>query len=93
MSDNASMPIRRPSWRSDMTYLGDCIIDDLTDLKRFVWNKGFLLWWYRLYIRKDVFHHSLDLDVDAMLAMSDKQRKSYMLDICKRRQKAHERSL
>ena len=59
--------------------------------KRIVWNRGVKLQWNRLWIRKDEFHSSLNMDVNAMLEMSQKQRDAYIKDLCKRRQIAHER--
>ena len=65
----------------------------LVEIKRFVWNRGIKLQWNRLWIRKDEFHSSLNMDIVAMLAMSQKQRKAYEKDLLKRRQIAHERDL
>jgi len=39
------------------------------------------LWWHRLWIRKDEFHRSLDMDCGAMLQMNPKQRQNYMSDL------------
>lgn len=61
--------------------------------KRFVWNRGIKLQWNRLWVRKDEFHSSLDMDVDAILGISQKQRDMYIEDLCKRRQIAHEKDL
>jgi len=70
------------------------------DFKKFIiktkektWEGGIILWWYRLYIRKDEFHHSLDLDHKVMLNMNDKERKKYLDDLVKRREIAHKRDL
>jgi hypothetical protein len=51
------------------------------------------LWWDRLWIRKDEFHSSLDMNMEAMLEMTDKQREEYLNDLAKRRHIAHERDL
>ena len=58
-----------------------------------IWNAGLLLWWYRLWIRKDEFHRSLDMDLLAMLAMNKKQKERYVEDLTRRRSIAHERDM
>ena len=58
-----------------------------------IWNAGILLWWYRLWIRKDEFHRSLDTDLLAMLAMNKKQKERYLDNLSRRRRIAHERDL
>ncbi|MDO8669668.1 MAG: hypothetical protein Q7K65_05235 [Candidatus Buchananbacteria bacterium] len=62
-------------------------------VKRFIWNRGLKLWWYRLWIRKDEFHKSLDMDKNALLDMNPKQREAYIKDLTIRRQKAHDRDI
>lgn len=61
--------------------------------KRLFWNRGIKLQWNRLYVRKDEFHSSLDMDVGAMLDMNPKQRARYIQDLVRRRQIAHKRDL
>jgi hypothetical protein len=56
-------------------------------------NAGLKLFWYRLFIRKDVFHPSLDLDVLAMLAMSPEKVRWYVADVMRRRDIAHRRDI
>jgi len=51
------------------------------------------LWWARLFIRRDEFHSSLSLDIDAYSAMTNEQRNQYMLDLAERRDLAHERDM
>ncbi|MHB1118328.1 MAG: hypothetical protein ACYCZ7_02295 [Minisyncoccota bacterium] len=51
------------------------------------------LWWHRLFIRRNEFHHSLDMDTDAMVRMSSAESKKYILDLVRRRSIAHERDL
>mgnify|MGYP001176861959 CR=1 FL=1 len=51
------------------------------------------LFWSRLWIRKNEFHQSLDIDVEAMLTMNEEQKESYMNDLARRRNIAHEREL
>jgi hypothetical protein len=53
--------------------------------RRWVWNKHLLLWWYRLWIRRDEFHSSLNMDLDAMLEMNEKEMERYSKDLIKRR--------
>ncbi len=62
-------------------------------IKRIVWNKYILLWWYRLWIRKDEFHKSLDSDPLAMMEMTPDERRKYDLDRIRRRQIAHHRDM
>ena len=62
-------------------------------IKRRIWNKHILLWWYKLWIRKDEFHHSLDMDGVAMLEMNEQERKKYFVNLVRRREKAHQRNL
>jgi hypothetical protein len=62
-------------------------------IKRRIWNKHILLWWHRLYIRKDEFHRSLNMDGAAMLEMNEKERKKYLADLVHRREIAHQRDL
>jgi hypothetical protein len=47
-------------------------------VKRRAWNKGILLWRHKLWIRKAEFSHSLDIDVEAMLAMNEEERVRYI---------------
>lgn len=86
------------NWR----YLSECIkiwwqvevVGTIWDIKRRIWNKRLLLWWYRLWIRRNEFNQSLYLDHEAMLVMTDKEREHYdAADITKRRSIAHERDL
>lgn len=70
-----------------------CIKDFFIEIKRLVWNRGLKLGWYRLWVRKDEFHPSLNMDVKAMVGMSKEVRKKYELDLVRRRQIAHDRDL
>lgn len=60
-------------------------------IKRRIWNRGIKLQYDRLWIRKDEFHPSLNMDIGAMLEMDPHQRKLYLDDLMRRRQIAHER--
>lgn len=55
----------------------------------FTWFK---LQWNKLYIRKDEFHSSLDMDGDVLMFNKDKSDK-YMKDLIRRRNIAHRKSL
>ena len=46
--------------------------------------------WHKLWIRKDEFHHSLDLDVSAMMRMNKADQQKYLTDLMYRRNVAHE---
>lgn len=60
-------------------------------LKRKIWNKRIKLWWARLWIRKDEFHWSLDIDTLARFEMTSEENEKYMADLARRRQLAHQR--
>ena len=62
-------------------------------IKRRVWNGGILLWWYRLWIRKDQFHKSLDLDILAMVGISKQKQGKYLEDLQRRRNIACRRNI
>lgn len=59
-------------------------------LKRIIWNKWIKLFWYRLWIRRHLWHVSLDFDEKAMSVMSSEERGEYREDVSKRRTLAHE---
>jgi hypothetical protein len=58
---------------------------------RSIWNRGILLWWYRLWIRKDEFHKSLAMDMEAIWDMDDKEMSNYRDDVIRRREIFKER--
>ncbi|MFA7151239.1 MAG: hypothetical protein WC158_03660, partial [Candidatus Paceibacterota bacterium] len=58
-----------------------------------IWNKCILLWWNRLWIRKDEFHPSLNSDVEAMMEMTKEEKMAYLKDLMIRRRIAHLRDL
>lgn len=62
-------------------------------IKRRIWNKCILLWWNRLWIRKDEFHPSLNSDVEAMMEMTKEEKTAYLKDLMIRRRIAHLRDL
>lgn len=49
------------------------------------------LLWDRLWLRQDEFHSSLNLNATALLDMSREDRKKYVMDLVKRRNRAHQR--
>ena len=51
------------------------------------------LWWHRLFIRRDEFHHSLNLDYRALMDVTPDERERYHEDLGRRRASAHERDL
>lgn len=69
------------------------IEDTLFKYKTKIWNGHLLLWWYRLWVRKDEFHHSLSMDIIAMLYMSQEKREKYKKDLEERRRIAHVRGM
>lgn len=64
-----------------------------TKMKHRLWNKHILLWWYKLWLRKDEFSRSLDIDIKAMFEMNEKEKAKYIKDLMHRRDLAHERNL
>ena len=44
----------------------------------------------RSYTGHDEFHHSLDMNVEAMLTMDEVEQERYLADLCRRRQAQHE---
>jgi len=49
--------------------------------------------WDKLWIREDEFHSSLDMDINSMLDMDDKERDDYLKDLTKRRNIAHKNDI
>ncbi len=60
-------------------------------IRRSIWNRGIKLYWCRLWIRKDEFHSSLDMDIDAMIGISEEKRNEYINDLARRRHIARAR--
>lgn len=75
-----------------MKALGFFRFAPLVFAKKFVLSRLRLLW-SRLYIRKDEFHRSLDLDIDAYATMSKKKRDKYLTDLTRRRSIAHRKEM
>jgi len=69
------------------------MIEGADRLRRRLWNRGLKLCWYKLWIRKNEFHKSLDIDPNALTEMTREEREEYMNDLVKRRNIAHERDL
>lgn len=49
--------------------------------------------WNKLWIRKNEFDKTLDMDGEMMMHMNEKEREKYMIDLVRRRNIAHERGL
>ena len=64
----------------------------LGKIKRRIWNKHILLYWYKLWVRKDEFHISLSRDPAAMEEMNKKELEEYNDDLLQRRKIAHRKS-
>ena len=67
--------------------------ENLRNIRRRIWNAGIKLFWRRFFIRKDEFHSSLDLDLEALMVMDGNKRHRYYLDLAKRRSIADKRDL
>ena len=63
------------------------------EMKARVWNKHILLWWYRLWIRKDSNHISLETDIEAISVMTTEEIKLYEADLVRRREIAYQRDM
>ncbi|MEK7658486.1 MAG: hypothetical protein AAB352_01305 [Patescibacteria group bacterium] len=75
-------------------YLFRCdFLDGTRNLRRKIWNKRIKLWWHKLFIRKDEFHLSLNMDAEAMMVMNKEELKRYFDDLRRRRRIAHNRDL
>jgi|GEM_PF-3084737 hypothetical protein len=65
----------------------------LRDVRRRIWNKRIKLAWYRLWVRRNEFHPSLNTDFNAMFVMDKKEQEEYRADLMRRRDIAHRRDL
>lgn len=63
----------------------------LRSMRLRLWNCGIKLWWYRLWVRKNEFHPSLDTDFEALSAMKISEQRYYIQDLHRRKRIAHER--
>jgi len=62
-------------------------------LKFRIYNKHILRWWYRHFCHSTEFHRSLDLDIGAMMVMNEKELRDYLLEMIKKREIAHQRTI
>lgn len=51
------------------------------------------LWWNRLWIRRDEFHPTLDMNHDILVALNKEDRVSYIKDIVRRNRLVHQRDI
>jgi len=51
------------------------------------------MFWNKLWVRKDEFHKSLEMDASAMMTMSREDVQKHMDDLVRRRNIAHQRDL
>jgi|AntAceMinimDraft_18_1070375.scaffolds.fasta_scaffold253903_1 hypothetical protein len=49
------------------------------------------VWWDNKYNGPNEFHHSYNMDIEAVLHMKEKQRDKYYKNLYKRRQAAHDK--
>lgn len=80
-------------WHDAYLYLWHDFWEKLGNIRRRIWNKRIKLWWYRLWIRKDELHSSLDIDNQALAVMNKEERERYVDDITRRREIARKRAL
>ncbi|MFA5080746.1 MAG: hypothetical protein WC472_03980 [Candidatus Paceibacterota bacterium] len=57
------------------------------------WNCGIKMFWVNLWIRKNEFDSSLNIDQEAMSVMRISEQRRYLDNIYRRRKIAHEREL
>lgn len=79
-------------WHYRYLYFRYGLVNGLRNIRRKIWNKRIKLAWYRLFVRKDEFHPSLNLDTEAMVVMNDDELRAYRADIMRRRTIAHNRT-
>ena len=60
---------------------------------RRMWLVGVVLKWNKLWVRKNEFDKTLDMDGEMLIHMNEKEREKYMMDLVKRRNIAHERGM
>jgi hypothetical protein len=60
---------------------------------RRMWLVGFVRKWNKLWIRKNEFDKTLDMDSEMMMYMKKTEREKYMVDLVRRRNIAHERGM
>jgi hypothetical protein len=76
-------------WALSLVHLFYGIGNLLINIKRRIWNKRIRVWWCRLWIRENEFHKTLNVDIEAVLVMNDKEKENYMFDLMRRRELAH----
>jgi len=77
-------------------WMGDILLllpRSMRKIKRAIWNRGLKLFWNQLWIRRDEFHKSLDIDWEAIADLKGEKREAYYNDLAKRRHLAHMRDL
>lgn len=67
--------------------------DNIRFMLNRLWYVHIRQWWYELWIRKDEFHQSLDMDFMVLAHMNEGERNKYAEAIVRRRNIAHEKSL
>lgn len=60
-------------------------------LQRRIWHRGVKLFWYRLWVRDDEFHPSLEMDHEALIDMSEEEERAYRADLRRRRCRTHQK--
>lgn len=69
------------------------LLEGLKNIRRRIWNKRLKLWWYQFFVRKNEFHPSLRIDLEAVMVMDPKELERYYYDLIRRRAIAHSRAL
>ncbi len=81
------------SFRVSRVLLFYWVIRDWWSSKKMFVRSRLRLIWARIYIRKDEFHKSLDMDFEALMTMKGKQKEKYLKDLCDRREIAHRKEM
>jgi len=67
----------------------------LNKIKCLIWNKGIKLFYCKIYplFGRNEFHFSLNIDVEAVVGMSQIQKDKYFDNLMKRRKIMHEKTI
>ena len=60
-------------------------------IKRLIWHKGILYWWYKLRNSKNEFDNSLMIDSEIIQEMNDEKLHKYFKGIYAKRRIAHKK--
>ncbi len=85
--------LTRMSTKDGRTVLRYRIEESFEKFLCFVWHAGIKLFWYRLWVRKNALHKSLEFDIMEVMYMDNDQSRYYREDLIRRRNIAHKRDI